>query len=81
MTLSVLLNNGNGTFAAAVTYNVGTEPYSVAVGDLNGDNNPDLAVANNSDNNVSVLLNNGNGTFVAAVDYAAGTRAPSRWET
>ena len=38
-TVSVLLNNGNGngTFAAAVPYTVGKQPYQVAIGDLNGD--------------------------------------------
>ena len=53
-------------------------PYSVVVGDFNGDGKPDLAVANNFSNNVSVLLGNGDGTFQAAVNYAAGT-IPSRY--
>src|ERR1035441_412255 len=53
----------NGTFQAAVNYNVGTNPFSVAVGDFNGDGKPDLVVTNytssTSDNSVSVLLGNG----------------------
>ena len=36
-TVSVLLNNGDGTFATRVDYDVGNGPRSVAVGDLNGD--------------------------------------------
>jgi hypothetical protein len=44
----------------------------VAVGDLNGDGHPDLAVANVSDDTVSVLLNNSNATFASKVDYATG---------
>ena len=52
------------------------EPQSVAVGDFNGDGRADLAVANDSSNNVSVLLGNGNGTFQTAVNYGAG-RGPS----
>ena len=71
--MSVLLGNGNGTFQAAVNYGAGSSPYSVAVGDFNGDGKADLAVANDGSNNVSVLLGNGNGTFQAAVNYAAGT--------
>ena len=40
---------------------------------MDGDSNPDLAVANSSiSNNVSVLLGNGDGTFQAAVDYGVG---------
>ena len=38
-------------------------PRSVAIGDLNGDGKPDLAIANDGAANVSVLLNKGNGTF------------------
>ncbi len=75
--MSVLLNQGNGTFAAKVDYGAGTTPYSVAAADLNGDGKPDLAVANYTGGLVSVLLNNGDGTFAAKVDYGAGT-CPSR---
>jgi hypothetical protein len=53
----VLLNNGNGTFAAAVTFGVGSEPGSVFAADLDGDGNVDLSTANYGSNNVSVLLN------------------------
>ncbi|MBA3943327.1 MAG: VCBS repeat-containing protein [Herpetosiphonaceae bacterium] len=41
---------------------VGATPYSVVVGDLNGDGVPDLVTANQS-GSVSVLLNNGTGIF------------------
>src|SRR5215471_13038911 len=61
-----------GGFATVKTFNVGTDPQSVAVGDFNGDGHPDMAVANFSTNNVSVLLGNGDGTFRAAVNYATG---------
>ena len=55
----------------------GQVPYSVAVGDFNGDGQPDLAVANYFSDNVSVLLGNGDGTFQAAVNFAAGTSSCS----
>jgi hypothetical protein len=67
--VSVLLNNGDGTFAPAASFGIGTSPYSVAVADLNGDGKPDLAVANGSAYGASVLMNIGGGTFAAAVDY------------
>jgi hypothetical protein len=59
------------TFDAAKNFAAGSTPFSVAVGDVNGDGKPDLAVANLGDN-VSVLLGNGDGAFHAAVNYAAG---------
>ena len=39
------------TFVAAPTVTVGSNPYSVAVGDFNGDSEADLAVANFNSNN------------------------------
>ena len=43
-------------FGPAVNYPAGFGPWSVAVGDFNGDGLPDLAVANAGSNNVSVYL-------------------------
>jgi len=73
-TVSVLLNNGSGTFAAKVDYTTGAKPFSVAINDLNNDGKSDLAVVNGDSDTVSVFLNNGNGTFAAKVDYTTGTR-------
>ena len=56
-TVSVLLGNGNGTFAAKVDYITGTAPGDIAIGDFNGDQKPDLAVTNNGSATLSVLLN------------------------
>ena len=67
--VSVLLNNGDGTFADKVDYDVGYRPFSVFSADLDGDGDNDLAVANYGSRNVSVLLNNGDGTFADKVDY------------
>jgi hypothetical protein len=58
--VSVLLGNGNGTFASAQNFATGSSPVSAAVGDLNGDGLPDLVVANQANNTVSVLLGNRN---------------------
>ena len=80
--MSVLLGNGDGTFQAAVNYPAGLNPFSVAVGDFNGDGKPDLAVANYGSNTVSVLLGNGDGTFQAAMSYDSGSiPTPWRWGT
>lgn len=42
--LSILLGNGDGTFKSAVEYPTGPNPYSLAVGDFDGDGTLDLAV-------------------------------------
>jgi hypothetical protein len=69
-TVSVFLNNGNGTFAAKVDYATGTNPMGVAIGDLNGDGKADMVVSNYNGGNISVYINNGNGTFAAGVTYS-----------
>ena len=75
--ISILLGNGNGTFAAAVppTYTVGTSPTFVAVGSFNTniDSYPDLVVVNSATDDVSVLLGVGDGTFASSVNYGVGT--------
>jgi Bacterial Ig-like domain (group 3)/FG-GAP-like repeat/FG-GAP repeat len=64
--ISVLLNNGDGTFQPAVNYSSGARAsLSVAIGDLNGDGKPDVVVANSGA--LSVLLGNGDGTFQTAL--------------
>ena len=62
-------------FVAPLAFDAGSRPYSVAVGDFNGDGTLDLAVANNHtfSNDVSVLLGNGDGTFQAARNFAAAS--------
>ena len=67
-TVTVLLGNGSGSFtpAAGSPYGVGTNPQSVAVGDFNGDGNPDIVTANNGANTLTVLLGDGTGGFAAA---------------
>jgi hypothetical protein len=58
--VSVLLNNGSGTFTHAAASPVpigGQEPYRVLAADLNGDGRPDLVTTNRYSDNLSVLLN------------------------
>src|SRR5262249_53376243 len=75
-TVSVLLGNGDGTFAAQQTFPTGQiGAQDIAVGDLNGDGKLDLVTANFYSNSVSVLLGNGNGTFQTAQAFAAQTQA------
>jgi hypothetical protein len=64
-TVSVLLNNGNGTFQSALQCYAFELPQNVTVADLTGDGKADLAVA--SFRCVSLLAGNGNGTFQAPI--------------
>jgi hypothetical protein len=57
---------------AGAQYLAGKAPVSVALGDVDGDRIPDLAVANRLSNTVSVLKGNGNATFSSAVSYNVG---------
>jgi hypothetical protein len=67
--VSVLKNNGDGTFDSLVNYDVGSYDFSVFCADLDGDSDLDLAVANIAGYNISILKNNGDGTFESAVNY------------
>src|SRR2546429_1445083 len=70
--VSVLLGNGDGTFAPAVNYSAGLNPVAVAVGDFNDDGNPDLVTGNANYTDVfSVLLGNGDVTFGTAMSFGA----------
>src|ERR1039457_168529 len=66
--VTVLLGNGAGGFTSASgsPFPAGSQPYSVVVGDFNGDGKPDLAIANNLSQNLPILLGNGAGGFTPA---------------
>lgn len=70
--VDVLFGNGDGTFGAAVSYNVGLTPAGLTVLDADGDGDLDIATGNVAANNVSLLRNNGNGTFAPAVSFDSG---------
>jgi hypothetical protein len=72
-TVSVLLGNGDGTFAAPMSFETGLRPYGLDVADLNADGHDDVAVANRLSQSISILLGNGDGTFGPRTDYPAGS--------
>jgi VCBS repeat protein/FG-GAP repeat protein/uncharacterized protein DUF4214 len=65
------------SFGAKTDFGTGSFPFSVAVGDFNGDGALDLAVANTnllrrSSDTVSILLGTGTGSFGAKTDFGTG---------
>jgi hypothetical protein len=60
--VSVLLNNGDGTFGTANTFAVGAGAVEIASADLNGDGNADLVVTDDIQA-AYIVLGNGDGTF------------------
>jgi hypothetical protein len=81
--VSVLMGNGNGTFAAPQTYPSGGSDLStlqaVGVGDFNGDGIPDLAVISVESgalqSTLGILLGNGDGTFKSPTTYTINNYA------
>jgi acetyl esterase/lipase len=67
------LPTGVLSFADPVDYSVGRSPRSVTVADFNGDQIPDVAVANSGSNNVSILLGNSDGSLGSVGTIAVGT--------
>jgi hypothetical protein len=67
-TVSVSLNDGTGHFAAPASYPVGSGSSWLAVGDLNQDGRPDVAVTNSLAQDtkaVTVYMNAGTGQLVS----------------
>ncbi|MCP4580950.1 MAG: hypothetical protein GY839_04990 [candidate division Zixibacteria bacterium] len=63
-TISVLTNNGNGTFASAINFPAaGIRPRSIIAEDINADLEKDLLISNQQSGDVSVFFNDGAGMF------------------
>jgi hypothetical protein len=79
-TVSILINNGNGTFRTHVDFATGPAPVDLAAVDWNKDGKMDLVVVNSgadAAHSVSILIGNGDGTFKAHQDIAGAPSANS----
>src|SRR5262249_45616541 len=77
-TMSVLIGNGNGTFNTGfvMTFTMGTNPWGIALADLNRDGKLDAIAPNQGSNNISVRLGNGDGTFGNVTNFSTGGNGP-----
>ncbi len=55
-TISVLLGQGHGLFAKALTFSAGKDPLCAVIGKFNGDGVSDLSIANNATASTTILL-------------------------
>jgi hypothetical protein len=76
--VAIVLSNGKFDASGQPLYNspfyvtVGTNPVSVAIGDVNNDGSKDIVVANQGSNTVTVLTNGGNGTTYSSSTVNVG---------
>src|SRR5260221_8991064 len=79
--VSVLRNNGNGTFQAHADYPAGFGPKSIALADLDHDGKIDLALTtftfSSGGGAVVILLGNGDATFQPFREYLTGPIGPA----
>ena len=76
-TLTVYVNNGDGSFATGVYYDNAFDTYvypgTAAIADLNGDGNNDIVVGNSYGGSITVFSGNGDGTVASpAVGFDTG---------
>jgi hypothetical protein len=79
-TVSILINNGDGTFRPQLEFATGPAPVGLAAVDWNKDGKMDLVVANSAADaahSVSILLGNGDGTFQPHHDIPGAPNANS----
>jgi hypothetical protein len=69
--INVLYSSATGDLSGPDYYATGSGVQQIAVADLDGDQWPDLVVANEYDDTVSVLLNDGTGDLLPAGDLEA----------
>ncbi|CAF2195958.1 unnamed protein product [Rotaria magnacalcarata] len=77
-TVGIFFGYENGTFQPQITYSTGSrsQPYSVAVGDFNSDDDIDIVAATYGSNSISILIELGNGAFEKVHLFSLGSSRP-----
>src|SRR6185295_13117718 len=80
-TIGETFSNTHGavTFATPATYDAGTNPASVASGNLFGTGgvvSNDLVIADAKSDSILILPNAGDGTFLSEIQMSTGGKAP-----
>ncbi len=70
--VSVMVNDGAGSFTNRNSYSVGNKPKGVFLADINNDGYNDIVCVNWADATISILINEKDGTFRKQVKYATG---------
>ena len=70
--VTVLLGNGDGTFGPKTDTTVGSGPHGLALLDVDGDGDLDIATANTGLNRLAILRNNGAGQFGSLSTFEGG---------
>jgi len=70
--MSVMIGVGDGSFAPAVTYPSGNNARGLALLDLEGDGDQDIAIAHRSASTVGLHRNDGSGAFPVFSSFNAG---------
>lgn len=73
--ITVLVNDGAGSFGTKTDYESGNAPVGVALGDFDNDGGDDVAVANSLTPSISIFAGNGDGTLSPKFDLPAGDPA------
>jgi hypothetical protein len=65
----VLINNGNGTFAADVTYPLDIDLNWIEAADFDNDGEVDIAVSPYAGTQFEILMNHGDGTLAPPITF------------
>lgn len=75
--VTVLFNNGFGSFGAPTFLYAGDLPDDLTVGDFDGDGNTDIAIANSYYSQVIMLFNDSRGGFTTGYSELSGGDTPT----